>query len=109
MRANSSTYEKLLKKAGVAVSVGTDIRRGSSPRPDTLRRVAEAMGVPRKRLFEIAGYIDPEDPKDRVDIADPELRLFFRGEWDELTDVEREFIKSAIRTAREMRRRRGGK
>src|SRR5688572_4339245 len=29
VRANNTTYERLLRSAGLAVSVGTDIRRGS--------------------------------------------------------------------------------
>ncbi len=107
VRANNSTYEKLLRQAGVAVSVGTDIRRGSSPRAETLRKLAEVMGVSPKRLFEATGYMEKEDAGDKVDITDPELRLFFRGEWDELTETEREFIRGAIRTARELRRKRG--
>lgn len=31
------------------------------PRPDTLRKLAHAMGVSRRTIFEISGYLDPED------------------------------------------------
>lgn len=43
----------------------------------------------------------PEDTEEEdIDILDPSLPMFFRGEWDEFTDEEREFIREAIRDAR---------
>ena len=43
----------------------------------------------------------PEDPEeDDIDIMDPSLSLFFRGEWDEFTKAEKEFVREAIRDAR---------
>ena len=41
-----------------------------------------------------------EDSIDDIDIEDPELSLFFRGEWDEFTDYEKEFIREALRDSR---------
>ncbi len=50
---------------------------------------------------------DPRTPSgDDIDIADPELRLFFRGEWDEFAEEEQEFIKGMIRESRELLRKR---
>ena len=43
----------------------------------------------------------PEDPEEEdIDINDPSLSLFFRGEWDEFTEAEKEFVREAIRDAR---------
>ena len=48
----------------------------------------------------------PTPGPDDIDITDPELSLFFRGEWDELTEEEKEFIKGMIRESRELLRKR---
>lgn len=95
------TWETVLLRGGLNKSIGTDIRKGSTPRPITLRKLADSMGMPRRRLFELAGYLDPTDlAEDTVRIADPDMRLFFRGGgWDQLTPDERAIIKDAIRLA----------
>ena len=48
----------------------------------------------------------PSIPEDDIDIADPELALFFRGEWDEFTEDEKDFLKGMIRESRELLRKR---
>ena len=45
LRAHGTNWEGLRKQAGVSAPVGTDIRRGSTPRPETLRKLADAMEV----------------------------------------------------------------
>lgn len=61
IKARNTTWEWLFKRAGVPRSVGTRIRQGGTPRPETLRRLAEAVGVSRRKLFELAGYVNAED------------------------------------------------
>lgn len=59
------------------------------------------MEVPRRKLFELAGYVLPEElePED-IEIDDPEINMFFRKyEWDEFTEDERELIRLGIRMA----------
>ena len=109
LRAHGTNWESLRKQAGVSAPVGTDIRRGSTPRPETLRKLADAMDVPLRTLYILAGYIDASEFEgDDIDIADPEISLFFRQyEWDEFNDEEKEVIRQAIRMAeayREARR-----
>lgn len=42
-----------------------------------------------------------------IDIADPDVALFFRkGEWEHFTDEERAFVRGAIKMAMEARKRR---
>ena len=53
LKANRTNWEALRKEAGVSAPVGTDIRRGSTPRPDTLKRLSEAMRVPIRELYEL--------------------------------------------------------
>ena len=105
LRANGTNWESLRKQAGVSAPVGTDIRRGSTPRPETLRKLADAMDVPLRTLYVMAGYIDASEFEgDEIDIADPELSLFFRQyEWDEFNDEEKEVIRQAIRMAKAYR------
>ena len=101
VQSRDTTWDWLLKTAGVPGSAGTNIRRGSTPQPKTLRNLAAAMGVPRRKLFEFAGYVLPEElePED-IQIDDPELSMFFRGyEWDEFTSDEKELIRTGVRMA----------
>ena len=57
VRARNTTWDWLFKAAGVSGSVGTDIKRGATPRPETLRRLSRPMtGVAFSRLLEVAGY-----------------------------------------------------
>ena len=105
LRAHGTNWESLRKQAGVSAPVGTDIRRGSTPRPETLRKLADAMDVPLRTLYVLAGYIDASEFEgDEIDIADPELSLFFRQyEWDEFNEEEKEVIRQAIRMAKAYR------
>lgn len=105
LRAQGTNWESLRKQAGVSAPVGTDIRRGSTPRPETLRKLADAMDVPLRTLYILAGYIDASEFEgDEIDIADPEISLFFRQyEWDEFTEEEKEVIRQAIRMAKAYR------
>ena len=55
-------------------------------------------------LYEVSlTELDPED----IDIADPEISLFFKGyDWDEFTEDEHEIIRYGIRTALAIRKAR---
>ena len=105
LRAHGTNWESLRKQAGVSAPVGTDIRRGSTPRPETLRKLAEAMDVPLRSLYILAGYIDASEFEgDEIDIADPEISLFFRQyEWDEFNYEEKEVVRQAIRMVKAYR------
>ena len=63
------------------------------------------MSEPLVALRSARPHLTDEDMHDIV-IEDPELSLFFRGEWDELTEEEKEFIKGIIRESRELLRKR---
>jgi hypothetical protein len=110
LKENNLTWEAVLLRGGLNKSIGTDLRKGSTPRPVTLRKLADSMGIPRRRLFEVAGYLDAADtPEDTVRISDPDLRLFFRGGgWDQLTEDERAIVKDAITLAQRHRLLRAG-
>jgi hypothetical protein len=102
LRANETNWETLRKDAGVSAPVGTDIRRGSTPRPDTLRRLSEAMGVPIRVLYELSGYVERGE-LDPVQVPVPddyEVRSFFTDNaWDDFTADEKEIVRLGMRMA----------
>ena len=74
-----------------------------NPSGPAIRSLAHAYGKPVEWFF---GEEQPAVSTDDIDIADPELALFFRGEWDEFTEEEKEFLKGMIRESRELLRKR---
>ena len=101
VRAQDATWEWLFKEAGLAGAVGTKIRHGSTPRPVTVRKLASVMRLPARTLYQLAGYFDDDELElDQIEIADPEVCLFFRQyQWDEFTDDEKQLIRMGIRMA----------
>ena len=101
VEANNTNGSSLYKESGVPTSSFSALLKGSIHTAPTLRKLAEVMGVPHRKLFELAGYVQAEElePED-IDIADPEISLFFRGyDWDEFTEAERDLVKMGIRMA----------
>ena len=70
----------------------------NEPGPSYKQRIADLYRVP----------IDPlvGQETDLVDLADPDLSLFFRGEWGEFNDDERDFMKGLILESRDLLRKR---
>ena len=96
LKANGTNWETLRKEAGVSAPVGTDIRRGSTPRPDTLKRLSEAMRVPIRELYELSGYVERGelDPVETPVSDDSEIRSFFTDNaWDDFTAEEKEIVR----------------
>ena len=65
-----------MREASIEAGLGTEtigviIRRGNTttPRPDTLRLIADALGGNYEYMMRLAGHLDPLPPQD-----DPELR-----------------------------------
>lgn len=102
LRANTTNWETLRKEAGVSAPVGTDIRRGSTPRPDTLKRLSEAMHVPIRVMYELSGYVERGE-LDPVQVPVPddyEIRSFFTDNtWDDFTPDEKEIVRLGMRMA----------
>ena len=78
-----------------------------------MRSLAHAYNKPVEWFFgeEEEPEPTPENSKENdIDIMDPSLRLFFRGEWDEFTEAEKAFVKGMIQHSRELlrKRREGG-
>jgi len=102
LKANGTNWETLRKEAGVSAPVGTDIRRGSTPRPDTLKRLSEAMRVPIRELYELSGYVERGelDPVETPVPDDYEIRSFFTDNaWDDFTADEKEIVRLGMRMA----------
>ena len=75
----------------------------SKPDHERLPHLAELYGVTTDWL--LGGAVSARS-EDYIDIADPEISLFFRGEWQEFTEEEQDFIKGMIRESRELLRKR---
>ena len=43
---------------------------------------------------------------EHTELSDPELGLFFRGEWTAFTEEEKTFVRGMIRESRELLRKR---
>ena len=102
LKANGTNWETLRKEAGVSAPVGTDIRRGSTPRPDTLKRLSEAMRVPIRELYELSGYVERGelDPVETPVPDDYEFRSFFTDNaWDDFSADEKEIVRLGMRMA----------
>ena len=79
------------------------------PSSTALFALGQVYGKPVEWFFgeEAEAETPPEDPEeDDIDIMDPSLRMFFRGEWDEFTEAEKEFVKGMIRQSRDLLRKR---
>ena len=75
----------------------------SRPDHDRLPLLAELYGVTTDWLL---GGAVASRSEDDIDIADPEISLFFRGEWETFTEEEQEFIRGMIRESRKLLRKR---
>ena len=102
LKANGTNWETLRKEAGVSAQVGTDKRRGSTSRPDTLKRLSEAMRVPIRELYELSGYVERGelDPVETPVPDDYEIRSLFTDKaWDDFTADEKEIVRLVMRMA----------
>lgn len=84
-----------------------------NPSGPAMRSLAHAYNKPVEWFFgeEEEPEPTPENSEENdIDIMDPSLRLFFRGEWDEFTEAEKAFVKGMIQHSRELlrKRREGG-
>ena len=102
--AKGLTQEQVADMAGLSRSSIARYEGGSGrPLDVSLNMLASLYGKPVEWFY---GEEQPAVSTDDIDIADPELALFFRGEWDEFTEEEKEFLKGMIRESRELLRKR---
>ena len=93
----SFTQETVADRLGVSTQTIRNWEAGrTEPGQGDKDRLAELYNTP---VDELIGTDEP-------DLSDPELSLFFRGEWSEFNEEEREFLKGLIRESRELLRRR---
>ncbi len=94
------TLEKVAEQLKVTRNMVTLWEMGRSfPRPENLAPLAKLYSISVDWLM---GQVASED----IDLQDPDLSLFFRGEWNEFTEEEKEFVKGMIRESRELLRKR---
>ena len=90
------TQESVAETLGVSWTSVSGWETGrQTPTVQKLERLAELYGVTVDSLL-------GSDQRANVEITDPELRQFFRGEFDEMTEDEKDLVRRAVRTAREL-------
>lgn len=94
--AHNTNGAKLFELAELPNALYTQIKRGSSPRPDTIRALSEAMHVPRGRLFQAAGYADSEDLW--IVDPDPEMEELF-SIWKKISPEKKPLMMKLLMTA----------
>ncbi|MAZ56539.1 hypothetical protein CL653_02005 [bacterium] len=98
LNANNTNGSALFKKATLPNALYTQLKRGSEPRPTTIRKLADAMGIPRGRLFMAAGYCDEEDLW--IVDKDPVIEKLFLY-WKNVPDSKKDLMLHIMRTASE--------
>jgi hypothetical protein len=68
-------------------------------------RLARGLGVDVTELLSAAGF-SPHNENRSEEMLDPELRLFFAGEWKNLTDDEKDWLKRTIRMIKDRKAQR---
>ncbi len=102
------TQRDLAREVGVSDGFLAHVETGRTlPGIRTLRALANALGVPELEMLRAAGYLStaPSVPRQEL-VRDPELRLFFRDDWEELSNEERELFRDFVRMLKTRLRRR---
>ena len=104
------TLEQVAEQVGVRLNTIWCYEKGKfRPSEPVLKLCSQIYNKPVEWFFgeEEEPEATSEDPEeDDIEIMDPSLRLFFRGEWDEFTEAEKEFVKGMIRQSRDLLRKR---
>lgn len=101
------TQRDLAQKLGVSAGYIAHLENGRTlPGRETLKALARALGVPETEMLKEAGFLSSVTNSDEELLDDPELRLFFREEWQELSEEEKEWFRGFIRMIKETRRQR---
>ena len=102
------TQRDLAREVGVSDGFLAHVETGRTlPGIRTLRSLADALGVPELDMLRAAGYLStPPTPPRQELVRDPELKLFFRDDWEELSDEERELFRDFVRMLKTRLRKR---
>lgn len=91
--------EELSRKSGVSSPYISQIRSGNRKKIGApyLQRIARALGISVDSL--VTG--NRNNPSDYVCISDDEIRDFFAGDWNDLDESEKDWIRGAVRIAKD--------
>ncbi|MEZ2737245.1 helix-turn-helix domain-containing protein [Aneurinibacillus aneurinilyticus] len=112
------TVNQLAMYSGVSAAAISRIENGKRgvPKPETIRKIAEALKVPYEELMEAAGYLPEENQSSSQKqslLNDPELNIAFYDGYDELSPEEqeavKEIVKNTIETFKKMKAERANK
>ena len=93
------TQRELARQIGVSDGFLAHIETGRTlPGIKTLRALARSLGISETQMLQEAGYLSEGScPSDEDLLPDPELRLFFRQDWQLLSEDEKEWFKDFVR------------
>lgn len=74
--------------AGVSASTVGNWLRGSEPKPESLKKLAKALGMPYRALRDVAYPAEDDAPMDRTQVYDEAAR-----DWERLERDAREFFR----------------
>ncbi len=102
------TQRELAQELSVSDGFLAHIETGRTlPSVRTISLLSKALGVPMMEMLEAAGQLPPAaETTDDGALLEPELRLFFRDDWDSLTDDERELLRDFVRMLKTRLKRR---
>ena len=95
---NNTNGSALFKKADLPNALYTQLKRGSEPQPKTIRKLADAMNIPRGRLFKAAGYANDEALW--VVDRDPVIEEIFLY-WQKIPESKKDLMLHLLKTASE--------
>ncbi len=93
------TQRELAQALNVSDGFLAHIETGRTlPSVRTIALLSKALGVPMMEMLEAAGQLPhAAEPGGDGALLEPELRLFFRDDWDSLTSDEQELLRDFVR------------
>lgn len=105
---HQTTVKALCDGAGLPHSIFTQLRKGATPRPETLRKVAKAMDLPAVKLFLLAGYLTENDLLRVPEVGLAEDEAFLLAGYRKLSAEGKALLKRGLHGMLEYTYRRDG-
>ena len=76
---HNTTWTKLFQRAGIPISLITQVKKGSSPQSDTLQKLSAAMEIPTTDLLRATGRVIREQQAAYVSDREAHLLSLYRA------------------------------
>lgn len=96
----------LIVELGLSSSNAAQWKKGSTPRPQVLQKIADYFGVPISYFYEtLETEKAPANSDERKDVLD-EVDVAFYGDFKELSEDDKATVRDMVRIMRERRAKR---